>query len=184
MVVDGAAIRGPWGTIQMTLRLPGSYNVGNAAFALAAAWSMGADPVAAAGAMATVTDVLGRYARRPRPGGTARLLLAKNPAGWAELLELLADGTDPLVIAINSRIADGQDVSGLWDVPFERLTGRTVVASGERSGAMSVRLHYAGIAHREEPDPEVALACLPPGPVDVAATYTAFSDLRRAGADG
>ncbi|HEY2330710.1 MAG TPA: MurT ligase domain-containing protein [Acidimicrobiales bacterium] len=184
VVVDGTVVTGPWGSLGLSLALPGAYNIGNAAFALTAAWSLGADPAASAEAMAQVTDVLGRYVQRRRPGGTARLLLAKNPAGWAELLELLADGRDPLVIVINSRIADGQDVSWLWDVPFERLQGRTVVASGDRCGAMSVRLHYAGIAHSVEPDPEVALACLPPGQVDVAATYTAFSDLRRAGADG
>ncbi len=45
---------------------------------------------------------------------------------------------------------------------------------------MSVRLHYAEVPHTIEPDPERALAGLPAGQVDVAATYTAFSDLRRA----
>jgi UDP-N-acetylmuramyl tripeptide synthase len=134
--------------------------------------------------MGRVTQVLGRYDLRARRGGSARLLLAKNPAGWGELLELLSGGTAPLVIVVNSRIADGHDVSWLWDVPFERLHDRPVVASGERSGALSVRLHYAGVAHTVEPDPEVALDGLPPGVVDVAATYTAFSDLRRAAAHG
>jgi UDP-N-acetylmuramyl tripeptide synthase len=185
VVVEDGVITGPWGASALELALPGSYNLGNAAFALTAAWALGVDPAAAVEAMSEVTAVLGRYASRPRPGGTARLLLAKNPAGWAELLELLADRADPLAIVINSRIADGQDVSWLWDVPFERLAAegngpnRPVVASGERCGAMSVRLHYAGIAHTVEPDPERALAGLPPGPIDVAATYTAFSELRR-----
>jgi hypothetical protein len=85
-----------------------------------------------------------------------------------------------LVVVINSRTADGHDVSWLWDVPFERLGRRVVVASGERCGALSVRLHYADVAHTVEPDPERALDGLPPGTVDVAATYTAFSDLRKA----
>jgi UDP-N-acetylmuramyl tripeptide synthase len=185
VVVEGPAVTGPWGSVHPALALPGAYNLGNAAFALAAAVALGADAGTAAAALSGVTDVLGRYARRPRPGGTARLLLAKNPAGWAELLELLVAGHDPLVVVINSRTADGHDVSWLWDVPFERLAGdRAVVASGERAGAISVRLHYAGVAHTVEPDPEAALAALPPGPVDVAATYTAFSDLRRGGAGG
>jgi lipid II isoglutaminyl synthase (glutamine-hydrolysing) len=184
VVVDGATITGPWGVVSPRLALPGGFNVGNAAFALTAAWSMGVDAQAASTAMEAVTGILGRYDLRPRRGGTARLLLAKNPAGWGELLELLADGQGPLVIAVNSRTADGHDVSWLWDVPFERLGDRQVVASGERCGALSVRLHYAGIAHTVEPDPASALDSLPAGTVDVAATYTAFSDLRRSAARG
>src|SRR5439155_1441465 len=53
----------------------------------------------------------------------------------------------PVVVGINARIADGRDPSWLWDVPFERLAGRFVVATGERGRDLAVRLHYAEIEH-------------------------------------
>ena len=62
------------------------------------------------------------------------VLLAKNPAGWCETLdvidELLPDRTGSVVVAINARGPDGRDPSWLWDVPFEKLAGRTVIATG------------------------------------------------------
>ena len=42
-----------------------------------------------------------------------------------------------------------------------------------------VRLSYAGLDHRTEPDPVAALALLPPGSIDVVANYTAFHQLLR-----
>ena len=110
-------------------------------------------------------------------------MLAKNPAGWDELLDLVGAGSAPLVVSINARVADGADPSWLWDVPFERLAGRTVVATGERYRDLSVRLHYAGVAHTTEADPvrAVAAAAATGGGadtlVDVIGNYTAFQDL-------
>ena len=74
-------------------------------------------------------------------------MLAKNPAGWDELLDLVAGSDAPLVVSINARIADGADPSWLWDVPYERLAGRAVVATGDRFRDLSVRLHYGGVRH-------------------------------------
>ena len=59
----------------------------------------------------------------------------------------------PVVVGINSRVADGRDPSWLWDVPFERLAGRPVVSCGERCRDLSVRLRYAGVPHETVPDP-------------------------------
>jgi UDP-N-acetylmuramyl tripeptide synthase len=103
-----------------------------------------------------------------------RLLLAKNPAGWLEVFDLLAPPPTPVVIAINARIADGKDPSWLWDVPFERLRGRLVVATGERGRDLAVRLHYAEVDHRHEPDPLRAIAAAAADDVDVVANYTSF----------
>ena len=88
----------------------------------------------------------------------ARLMLAKNPAGWDELLDLVAGSEAPLVVSINARIADGADPSWLWDVPYERLAGRAVVATGDRYRDLSVRLHYGGVRHTTEPEPVQAVA--------------------------
>jgi UDP-N-acetylmuramyl tripeptide synthase len=106
------------------------------------------------------------------------MLLAKNPAGWVETLTVIAPER-PVLIVINAREADGRDTSWLWDVPFEQFPAREVVASGERAADLGVRLSYAGLDHRTEPDPVAALALLPSGTVDVVANYTAFRQLQR-----
>ena len=83
------------------------------------------------------------------------------------------------MVAINAQGVDGRDTSWLWDVPFERLRGRTVVASGERAVDLAVRLTYAEVPHVLEPDPLAGIEHLPVGPVDVVGNYTAFTQLSR-----
>jgi hypothetical protein len=68
-------------------------------------------------------------------------------------------------------------------VPFEKLQGRTVVASGERATDLAVRLAYAEVEHTIVPDPLKAIDTLPAGPVEVIANYTAFRDLNARAAD-
>ena len=83
-------------------------------------------------------------------------------------------------MCLNARGADGMDPSWIWDVPFELLAGRAVVASGDRRLDLSVRLTVAGVSHTVAPDPVVAARSLPVGPVDLVATYTAFHDVLEA----
>jgi UDP-N-acetylmuramyl tripeptide synthase len=148
----------------------------NASMALAAAAAMGADPAPAAAALSDVDDVAGRY-RTAHVGATeVRLLLAKNPAGWVEALDMLAPAPQPVIVSINARIADGHDPSWLWDVPFERLGGRFVVATGQRRLDLAVRLRYAEVEHVVATSlAEAVQACDAPH-VDVAANYTAFQE--------
>ena len=87
---------------------------------------------------------------------------------------MIAPAPAPLVIAINARTADGHDPSWLWDVPFELLRGRRVVATGERRLDLAVRLHYAQVEHTLEPGPVGALRAAGAPEVDVVANYTAF----------
>jgi UDP-N-acetylmuramyl tripeptide synthase len=128
--------------------------------------------------MRTITSPAGRYATAHFGSTTARLLLAKNPAGWAEALPLTT--TKTVVLAIDSAAADGRDVSWLWDVEYEQLAGRHVVATGPRSQDLSVRLLYAEVEHSVVPDLAAALAGHT-DPVDVVATYTPFQRLRKLG---
>jgi UDP-N-acetylmuramyl tripeptide synthase len=165
--------------LTVDLTLPGRVNAGNAALAMSAAELFGVEPEAALAAMAAVTAVEGRYSEVSLvPGRRARLLLAKNPAGWVEMLELL-DGTPPrpVVIDFNSRVADGRDPSWLWDVPFERLAGREVWVTGERKEDVSVRLTYAGVPHQVVAQAAAAAREASADLVDVVANYTAFRDL-------
>ena len=172
------AVDGPQGTTPLRLALPGAFNMGNAALALAAADALGVPPDRAAHALAALDSIAGRYAVLPRGRQNVHLLLAKNPAGWTELLPLLVDAT-ALLLVVNARDADGRDTSWLWDVPFEQLPDRPTVASGERAADLGLRLGYAGRQHRTEPDPVRALDLLPDGEIYVAANYTAFTRLTR-----
>jgi UDP-N-acetylmuramyl tripeptide synthase len=184
---DDGMLYGPDGpdglALPMQLRLPGSVNRGNAAQAVAAAVALGADPVAAVAAVCGVDEVAGRY-RTIRAGEhTVRMLLAKNPAGWQEALSMVDEHAAGVVIAVNGRVPDGEDLSWLWDVRFEHFeeacTTTPVVAAGERGTDLAVRLGYAGVAHTLVHDTVAAIASCPPGPVDVVANYTAFLQLQR-----
>jgi lipid II isoglutaminyl synthase (glutamine-hydrolysing) len=156
------------------LQLPGRCNASNAAMAVAAAQVAGVDPEDALAAMVGIANVAGRYREVNLGPARARLLLAKNPAGWNEILDFLAAPPAGVVVAVNARGPDGYDTSWLWDVDFERLEGRPVVAAGERALDVAVRLRYAGVPHEVCHDPLAAARQLPPGKVELVANYTAF----------
>ncbi len=177
--VDHTTLRAPDGTAhEVRLAIPGSCNVANAALAAAAAVHAGVALPAALQAMAATSEVAGRYRQVDIDGHATRLLMAKNPAGWQQALEMVAGGDAPVVVGINARVADGHDPSWLWDVPFEVLAGRTVVATGDRALDLAVRLAYAGIEHSVVEGPVLTgVDTLPCGRVEVIANYTAFGDL-------
>jgi UDP-N-acetylmuramyl tripeptide synthase len=188
-VGDVVAVWADGRRLPLPLALPGHFNQANALMAAVAAEVQGVDAATALEVMASVSEVAGRFTTRAIDGVLARLMLAKNPAGWSELLELVQADRGPVVVSINARIADGADPSWLWDVPFERLAARTVVATGDRCRDLSVRLRYAGVEHVMETDPVAAVARATAGGgvnsrpmvVDVIGNYTAFNELLQAG---
>jgi lipid II isoglutaminyl synthase (glutamine-hydrolysing) len=177
---DDHTLFGPDGlALPMRLALPGTVNRGNAAQAVAAAVALGADPAQAVAAVSGVDEVAGRY-RTVRVGPhEARILLAKNPAGWQEALSMVDKHADGVVIAVNGQIPDGEDLSWLWDVRFEHFEETAVVAAGERGTDLAVRLEYATVEHTLVHDTLAAIASCPPGRVEVVANYTAFLQLQR-----
>ena len=181
---DHAVVHGPDdATYDLPLSLPGRFNGANGALALVATVALGLDPAESARRMAGVDSVSGRYAVVKVGALWIRLLLAKNPAGWTELIGVMPAAPTPVIVTINSNAADGRDPSWLWDVPFERLRGRTVVATGDRRRDLAVRLLHAEVDHVVIENPYAADAELPAGMrdldvVDCAATYTAFHHLR------
>lgn len=190
VVVAGTSLTMGGQAYPVALAIPGQFNVANAAMATVAAGALGVAPPAALAAMGQVRDVEGRFATIVVGGRSARLLLAKNPAGWAELLDLVEGGSEPVVLGINAQIADGRDPSWLWDVGFERLQHRPVVATGERAHDLAVRLRHAGIDHEVEVDQVKAVriaARASVASIDYVGNYTAFQalrhDLHRGGAD-
>jgi UDP-N-acetylmuramyl tripeptide synthase len=179
--LDGDEIVLPGGKrLTLQLQLPGWCNRANAAMALGGALGLGTDPSVAVEAMADVGTVAGRYQVVDADGVQVRLLLAKNPAGWAETLDLIRPAPLPVIIGINARVADGRDPSWLWDVPFERLAGRLVIATGDRGRDLAVRLRYADVEHRFVRDYRDAVRKAGAAAVDLAANYTSFQDARGA----
>jgi UDP-N-acetylmuramyl tripeptide synthase len=197
-------LRTPAGEAEVSLGLPGLYNVYNALAAAALATALElplADIVAglqatkaAFGRAETVTlshplsgDGAG-VAQSPRE---LHILLVKNPAGANEVLRTLAlePGEHDLLGVLNDRIADGRDVSWIWDADFELLAGRirSVTCSGTRAPELAVRMKYAGIEPqriRVQPDLRLALEQAAADRADERAplyalpTYTAMLSLR------
>lgn len=162
-------------SVTPNLQLPGSFNISNAACALAAAIEFGVPVLAALDGMRSVTSPAGRFATATFGPTEAHLLLSKNPSGWAEALPLAK--SDPVVLAIDAAAADGKDVSWLWDVDYEQLAGRTVICTGPRANDLAVRLTYAEVEHRIEPDLRSAITNSGVAQIDVIATYTPFQAL-------
>jgi lipid II isoglutaminyl synthase (glutamine-hydrolysing) len=148
-------VRTPEGETELRLRVPGLYNVYNALAALTAALRLGIPLEPAASALGEMEALFGRVETIEVDGTAVSILLIKNPAGANEvlrtlLLEAHASGDGPgldLWIALNDRIADGRDVSWVWDADFELLAGqvRHVACAGTRAAEMAVRLKYAGL---------------------------------------
>ena len=134
----------------------------------------------AVAAAESVDNVAGRYSTIRLGERDIHLLLAKNPAGWQEALSMVDRSADGLVIAVNGQVADGEDLSWLWDVAFEDFEGLAVKAAGERGTDLAVRLTYADIDHEHIPDPLKAILACPTGRIEVLANYTAFRDLKAA----
>jgi UDP-N-acetylmuramyl tripeptide synthase len=138
----------PAGAVGLELALPGLYNVYNAVAAASLSISLGASLSAVRAGLEAFSAAFGRFERIPAGGKTVVVLLIKNPAGANEVLRTLETGVPPvLVIALNDAIADGQDVSWIWDVDFEPVLAHAghVVATGERAAELGLRLLYGGL---------------------------------------
>jgi UDP-N-acetylmuramyl tripeptide synthase len=135
--------------VTVDVPLSGLYNAYNIVMAMAAAKALTVPLAKSAAALRDFTPAFGRMERTTIEGRPAFLLLAKNPTGFNEVLRTairFGHGTS-FLIALNDRIADGQDVSWIWDVDFEQLqdVARHIVVSGDRALDLRVRLKYAEI---------------------------------------
>ena len=149
MTGSRVSLRTPAGTADLRLPLPGLYNVYNAVAAAAAALELGASLDDVKASLEQQAAAFGRVETIAIDGRDVSILLVKNPAGANEVLRTLTleDGQLDLWIALNDKIADGRDVSWVWDADFELLAGRVrrATCSGTRAEEMALRLKYAGI---------------------------------------
>jgi lipid II isoglutaminyl synthase (glutamine-hydrolysing) len=149
--VRGASLRivAPQGECTIALPLPGLYNVYNALGAAALGLALGADLDDVAAGLQSVSPAFGRAETVRLANGELAILLIKNPAGANEVLRTLTlePGEHDLLAVLNDNVADGRDISWVWDADFELLAGRVrrVVCAGTRAAEMAVRLKYAGV---------------------------------------
>jgi lipid II isoglutaminyl synthase (glutamine-hydrolysing) len=181
----------PEGTRRVRLGLPGLYNVYNALAATSLARALGASLDEIEAGLTAARPAFGRFERIEIGDRRLLLLLIKNPAGANEIIRTLLAGGPPrrAVIALNDRIADGRDVSWIWDVDFEPLLEQVerLVVSGDRAAELALRFTYGGVAPdaiEVVPDLEHALDrgldLTPPGDeLAVLPTYTAMLALRK-----
>jgi UDP-N-acetylmuramyl tripeptide synthase len=204
---SSSTVRTPQGEIRLELPVPGLYNVYNALAAITACLGLGVAPERIAAALGEMRAAFGRVETIAVGGAEVSILLIKNPAGANEVLRTLrleaersetAAGID-LWLALNDRIADGRDVSWIWDADFELLGAavRRVVCAGTRAPEMALRLKYAGWdVERIEVVPEITDWALDravafaadradgaPPRLFALPTYTALLELRKLLAD-
>jgi UDP-N-acetylmuramyl tripeptide synthase len=181
-------MRTPAGRVSVKLPLPGLYNVYNALAAATAALELGAPLERVREGLEGISAVFGRVETIPVAGRDVSILLVKNPAGANEVLRTLTleDGSLDVWLALNDGIADGRDVSWIWDADFELLAGRVrrATCSGTRAEEMALRLKYAGVKAPIEVDRDLgrsldsAVAGGDGGPLFALPTYTALLELR------
>ncbi|MGA8217067.1 MAG: MurT ligase domain-containing protein [Solirubrobacterales bacterium] len=190
--ISGSTVRiaTPDGDLRVELPLPGLYNVYNALAAVAAGLRSNIPLEQVREGLESMRAVFGRVETIEVAGKPVSILLIKNPAGANEVLRTLtlesSNGGIDVWLALNDRIADGRDVSWIWDADFELLSGgvRRVICAGTRAPEMALRLKYAGW-------PEGSIEVIEPiaGSLDAAVaaapdrlfalpTYTALLELR------
>jgi UDP-N-acetylmuramyl tripeptide synthase len=139
----------PEGTRAVELGVPGLYNVYNALAAASLARALDVPLDAIQAGLQDFSAAFGRFERIAIGERSLLVLLIKNPAGANEVVRTLLAGTKPrlLLLALNDEIADGRDVSWIWDVDFEPLLDglERLVASGERAAELALRFKYAGL---------------------------------------
>jgi lipid II isoglutaminyl synthase (glutamine-hydrolysing) len=139
----------PAGARDVRLAVPGLYNVYNALAAASLAGLLGASLDEIAGGLQRFSAAFGRFERIDVGDRRLLVLLIKNPAGANEAVRTIVDGGAPslAVVALNDAIADGRDVSWIWDVDFEPLLGGLdrLIATGDRAAELALRFKYGGM---------------------------------------
>lgn len=179
----------PAGTFALTIKPAGLYNVYNALAAIAVAGLLSIEPATIKAALEQFKPTFGRLEEVKIGDKMARLMLIKNPTGFNQVISALNLDDKPknLIIAINDNLADGTDISWLWDADIERLGAfNFVIASGVRAEDMALRLKYAGfdtgriiVENNISGAIKSALSRIAPGEeLSLLATYTAMLEAR------
>lgn len=167
----------------------GIYNVYNAIAAIILTSNLGIDKKIVKKTLTDFKPAFGRQEVFMVNNKRITMLLVKNPTGFNEVINSLQTFGKKLTvcIAINDQIADGKDVSWLWDVDFEEFLpfAEKVIVTGDRALDMGVRLKYAGFNEKQyliEPQFEKALNLISKekdNNIFILPTYTAMWEMRQ-----
>ena len=163
------ALSTPEGLLELTSSLPGLHNSYNTIAAAAAAHALGFSDNAIAKAMSETDPVFGRSESLDLDGRKIVILLAKNPTGANENIRIVQEASPleaaaslpTLLVILNDRVADGHDVSWIWDVDYEGLLpcSSRIICSGDRAHELGLRFRYSTLDAADaepeiiEPDP-------------------------------
>ncbi|EJR89794.1 hypothetical protein IKE_05968 [Bacillus cereus VD196] len=132
------------------LNLDGSYNVYNVLAAISTATELGVNPTCIQQSVQNFDMPNGRMDFYKHEGKDLVLNLVKNPVGASISIAEFSkyNNQKQLAFFLSDLLADGEDISWIWDVDFEQICNQDVsfICSGRRSVDLAIRLKYAGIA--------------------------------------
>lgn len=176
--------------LEVSINQSGTYNIYNGLCAYSIAKELGISDSAIKKSLENQSSSFGRQETINIEGKDVKIFLVKNPAGYNQSLDTICLNKEKFAAAflLNDNYADGQDVSWIWDVDFEKLTETNideVYISGLRAYDMAVRLKTAGLNPNKfviEEQYEALTKAIKNGSCDklyILATYTAMINYRK-----
>lgn len=135
--------------LEITIPMPGAYNIYNALCAATVAGALGVCPDDIKKGIESQGSKFGRQETVMVDGREVRIILVKNPAGCNEAINSVLPDKEKIEFCflINDNFADGTDISWLYDAQFEKLAKmdyQHVLVGGIRAYDMGIRLKCAG----------------------------------------
>lgn len=135
---------------EVTISQSGAYNIYNGLCAFAITKELGVSNKTIQDSLSKQDSSFGRQEEIVVMDKSVKIILVKNPAGYNQAIDTLCLNKEPFstVFFLNDNYADGQDVSWIWDVEFEKLNTlpiKDIFISGIRMYDMAVRLKTAGL---------------------------------------
>lgn len=176
--------------LEVSINQSGTYNIYNGLCAYSIAKELDIADSAIKKSLENQSSSFGRQETINIEGKDVKIFLVKNPAGYNQSLDTICLNKEKFAAAflLNDNYADGQDVSWIWDVDFEKLTETNideVYISGLRAYDMAVRLKTAGLNPNKfviEEQYEALTESIKNGSCDklyILATYTAMINYRK-----
>jgi UDP-N-acetylmuramyl pentapeptide synthase len=135
--------------IDIDLQLPGEFNILNALAAVGVCLTVGIQLDMMKAILGKVRSSYGRSEHFFYRDTSVFMFLVKNPAGFNNIIQLLnqSHNTKRILVLLNDLVADGRDVSWIWDIDLEKLWKvngiKEITASGTRAGDMALLLKYS-----------------------------------------
>lgn len=135
-------------TYYTNMPIKGAYNVYNIAASFLTCIELGYKLNNLSNSIIDFKATFGRYELIKLKNKEIFLILVKNPVGFMQALESSIDSDKKnFVFILNDNIADGRDVSWIWDVNFDSLKNKInqLIIGGKRMYDMALRIKYADI---------------------------------------